>query len=43
VGSALDAMMRKGYFKAYKESNKAYVENCIRIKLAKAKLAKLDD
>jgi hypothetical protein len=43
VGSALEAIKRKGYFKAYKESNEAYVEHCGRIKLAKAQLAKQDD
>jgi hypothetical protein len=43
VGSALEAIKRKGYFKAYIESNKAYVEQRSRIKLAKAQLTKLDD
>ncbi len=43
MGSALEAIKRKGYFKAYEESNKACVEHCGKIKLAKAQLAKLDD
>jgi hypothetical protein len=43
VGSALEAIKRKGYFKAYEEPNKACVKHCGRIKLAKAQLAKLDD
>ncbi len=36
VWSALEAIKRKGYFKGYKESNKAYVKHCSRIKLEKA-------
>ncbi len=43
VGSTLEAVKRKGYFKAYKETEKAYVGDCSRIKQAKAQLAKLDD
>jgi hypothetical protein len=43
VGSALEAIKRKGYSKTNEESNKAYAENCGRIKLAKAQLAELDD
>ncbi len=43
VGSTLEAIERKGYFKAYKKANKAYVEHCGRVKQAKAQLAKLDD
>jgi hypothetical protein len=38
VGSALEAIKRKGYFKAYIESNMRS-----RIKLAKAQLSKLDN
>ncbi len=36
VGSALEAIKRKGYLKAYKEANEAYVEHCGRIKQGKA-------
>jgi hypothetical protein len=43
VGSILEAIKRKVYFKAYKESNEAYVEHHSRIKLAKTQLTKLDD
>jgi hypothetical protein len=43
VGSALEAIKRKGYFKTYKEFDEAYVEHWSRVKLAKAQLAKLDD
>jgi hypothetical protein len=42
MGSALDAIKKKGYFKAHKEANKAYVEQCELVKQAKATLAKLD-
>ncbi len=34
---------KKGYFKAYKENNEAYVELQGKIKTAKAELAKLDE
>jgi hypothetical protein len=43
VGSALEAIKRKRYFKAYVESNMAYVEQHVKIKQAKAHLAELDD
>jgi hypothetical protein len=43
VGSALEAIKRKGYFKAYVESNEVYTEQCGVIKQVKAQLAKLDD
>jgi hypothetical protein len=43
VGSALEAIERKGYFKVYVESNKANLEQRDRIKQAKAQLAELDD
>jgi hypothetical protein len=43
VGSAQEAIERKGYFKAYMESNEVYMEKYGRIKQAKAQLAKLDD
>jgi hypothetical protein len=43
VGSALEVIKRKRYFKAYMESNKVYTEQRSRIKLAKAQLAELDD
>jgi hypothetical protein len=43
VGSVLEAVKRKGYFKAYKEANEAYVEHFSRVEQAKAQLAKLDD
>jgi hypothetical protein len=43
VGSALEAIKRKGYIKVSIESNEAYMEQCGRIKLAKAQLAELDD
>jgi hypothetical protein len=42
VGSALEAIERKGYFKAYVESSKIYTKQHSRIKQAKAQLAKLD-
>ena len=42
VRSAQEAIKKKGYFKAYKENNKAYVELCGKIKSAKAQLATLD-
>jgi hypothetical protein len=43
VGSALEAIKRKGYFKAYVESNKFYTKQRSRIKQAKAQLAELND
>jgi hypothetical protein len=43
VGSALEAIERKGYFKADEESNKVYTEQCSAIKQAKVQLAELDD
>ncbi len=43
VGCALEAIKRKGYFKAYVESNKVYMEQCSWIKQGKAQLAELDD
>jgi hypothetical protein len=43
VGSSLEAIKRKGYFKAYAESNEVYTEQHGRIKQAKAQLAELDD
>ncbi len=42
VGYALVAFKKKGYFKAHKDANKAYVELCNLMKQAKAALAKLD-
>jgi hypothetical protein len=42
MGSALEAIKKKGYFKAYKESNKAYLEQCKLVRQVKAHLAKLD-
>jgi hypothetical protein len=41
--SALEAIKIKESFKTYVESNKAYVEQRRRIKLAKAQQAELDD
>ncbi len=43
VGSAREAIEKKGYFKAYEENNEAYVELRGKIKSAKAKLATLDE
>ncbi len=43
VGSTPESIKRKGYFKAYMESNKVYTEQCSVIKQAKAQLAELDD
>jgi hypothetical protein len=43
LGSAMEAIERKGFFKAYIESNEAYVKQRSWIKLAKAQLAELDD
>jgi hypothetical protein len=40
--STLDAIKKKGQFKARDEANKAYVEQCKLVKQAKATLAKLD-
>jgi hypothetical protein len=42
VGSAQDAIKKKGYFKAHEDANKAYMEQCNLVKKAKAHLAKLD-
>ena len=42
VGSAREVIEKKGYFKAYEENNKAYVELRGKIKSAKAQLATLD-
>jgi hypothetical protein len=41
VGSALEAIKKKGFFKAHKDANKAYLEQC-KSKQAKAHLSKLD-
>jgi hypothetical protein len=43
VVSALEAIKKKGYFKASKEADKAYAGHHSRINQAKAQLAKLDD
>ena len=43
MGSAREAIKKKGYFKAYEENNKAYVELRGKIKSAKAQLATLDE
>lgn len=43
VGSAREAIEKKGYFKAYEENNEAYVELRGKIKSAKAQLATLDE
>ena len=43
MGSAREVIEKKGYFKAYEENNKAYVELCGKIKSAKAQLATLDE
>jgi hypothetical protein len=42
VGSALDAIEKRGHFKAHKEANEAYVEQRSLVKQAKAALAELD-
>ncbi len=42
VGSAQEAIKRKGYFKAYIESNEVYMEQCGKIKQLKAQLAELE-
>jgi hypothetical protein len=42
-GFAMEAIKRKGYFKAYVESNKVYREQSGVIKQVKAQLAELDD
>jgi hypothetical protein len=34
---------KKGYFKAFEENTKSYVELCSKIKSVKAQLAKLDE
>jgi hypothetical protein len=40
--SALEAIKKKGYVKAHKEANKAYVVQCNLVKQAKAALAEHD-
>jgi hypothetical protein len=42
VGSALNAIKKRGPFKAHKEANEAYVEQRNLVKQAKAALAKID-
>jgi hypothetical protein len=42
VGSALEAIKKKGYFKAHNKANKAYMKQHNLVKQAKATLAKLD-
>jgi hypothetical protein len=42
VGSTLQAIEKKGYFKAHKDASKAYGEQRKMVKQAKAALAKLD-
>jgi hypothetical protein len=42
VGSALEGIKKKGYFKVYEESTKAYLEQCELGKQVKAHLAELD-
>jgi hypothetical protein len=42
VRSAREAIEKKGYFKAFEENNKAYVEMCGKIKSAKAQQALSD-
>jgi hypothetical protein len=42
VGSAKEAIEKKGYFKAYNKANKAHLEHHSAIKQAKAQLDKLD-
>jgi hypothetical protein len=42
VGSALETIKKKGYFKVHKDANKAYVEQRELMKQAKATLAELD-
>jgi hypothetical protein len=41
VGSVWEAIKKKGYFKAYKDANEAYVEQCELVKQVNT-LAKLD-
>jgi hypothetical protein len=42
VGSALEAIKKKGYFKAHNKVNEAFTKQCNLVKQAKATLAKLD-
>ena len=42
VVSTLEAVEKKGYFKAHKDANKAYVEQRKLVKQVKATLVKLD-
>jgi hypothetical protein len=42
MGSALDAIKKRGHFKAHDKANKAYVEQRKLVKQAKATLAELD-
>jgi hypothetical protein len=41
-GSALEAIKKKGYFKAHEDANEAYLEQVKLVKQAEAALAKLD-
>ncbi len=41
VGSAQEAIKKKGFFKAYNKASKAHLEHCGAIKQAKAKPAKI--
>jgi hypothetical protein len=42
VGSALDALKKRGHFKAHKEANEAYMEQLDPVKQVKTTLAELD-
>jgi hypothetical protein len=42
MGSAIEAIEKKGYFKAHVDANKVYMEQPDLVKQAKAHLAKLD-
>jgi hypothetical protein len=43
VGSALEAIKKREYFKAHKYANEAYLEQRNLVKQAKAHLAELDE
>jgi hypothetical protein len=42
MGSALEAIKKRGHFKVYKDANKAYLEEHNLVKLVKTALAELD-
>jgi hypothetical protein len=43
MGSVVEGIKKKGYFKAHKDANEAYVEQCDLVKQAKAHLVKHEE